>query len=142
MYFSPISQKTRYQFRHMIASRYQLQDGKKAFCLPWYIYCTTKYDCYPWLFSLCCSPLAFALYIVHCTLSDLEWDIQIIFWWFFWISSYVCFAFITNGIGVWSTLKSWFGFKRPYLFLREWLSPVHNRLSLIVCYFCNFFSFL
>ena len=59
--FFSISQKTRYQSRHMIASR--LQDGKKHFRLPWYFFLHHEI----WLLSLGFLPLlvlAFALYIV------------------------------------------------------------------------------
>ena len=61
MFFFSISQKTRYQSRHMIASR--LQDGKKHFRLPWYFFLHHEI----WLLSLGFLPLlvlAFALYIV------------------------------------------------------------------------------
>ena len=59
MYSLPISQKIRYQLRHIIANRYQRQDAKEPFRLPRHVFPE------PWLISLAVLLLILLVFVLH-----------------------------------------------------------------------------
>lgn len=132
MYSLPISQKIRYQLRHIIANRYQRQDAKEPFRLPRHVFPE------PWLISLAVLLLILLVFVLHIVFDQNQIRLRypnifpVVLLNFF----ILVFRIYVKGNWHWIHIKTLAWLKTAAFVLRESLSRVCNRSCLIIlCHF-------